>query len=136
LRTMPGYLYGHQVWHATRLAAQEQEGDEAEAWLEMADEIEKERWRWHVRQALLEVIVKLPARLERLIRLIYGLDEPGPNSLAAIGRAWGIRRERVRLQLQSLSMRLRSLCQQNCQAAYLQALALNRAWQRSQRRRR
>jgi len=133
----------YQVWYATRSGGQEQ-NDEADAWLEMADEIEEDWWRWHVRQALLEVVGKLPARLERLIRLAYGLDEPGPYSLAAIARQWGISRERVRqlhndallqLRLPALSMRLRSLCEQDSRSAYRQAISLNRAWQRSQRRR-
>ena len=132
----------HQVWKATRRTSQED--GEGEAWLEWAEQIEEEWWRWHVRQALLEVVGKLPARLERLIHQIYGLEQPGPYSLAAIGRAWGISRQRVwwlhnqalvQLRLPALSQRLRSLCDQDSRAAYLQALAHNRAWQRSQRRR-
>jgi RNA polymerase sigma factor (sigma-70 family) len=134
----------HEVWHATGSADREP-NDEAEAWLELAEEIEEDWWRWHVRQALLEVVGKLPARLERLIRRTYGLDEPGPYSLAAIGRQWGISRERVRqlhnnalvlLRLPALSMRLRGLCEQDSRQAYQQAQQLNRAWQRSQRKRR
>jgi RNA polymerase sigma factor (sigma-70 family) len=133
----------HRIWRVTAYPDQDQ-NDEAEAWLELAQELEEEWWRWHVRQALLEVVGKLPARLERLVRQIYGLDQPGPYSLAAIGRAWGISRERVRqlhndaltrLRLPALSQRLRSLCEQDSRLAYQQALARNRAWQRSQRRR-
>jgi len=50
------------------------------------DEVEEVWWRQQVRQALLEVVRKLPARLEQVIRLFYGLDACGPSSLAAIGR--------------------------------------------------
>lgn len=133
----------HQVWRARFYADREQD-DEAEAWLELAEEIiEEDWWRWHVRQALLEVVGKLPTRLGRLIRLAYGLDGQGWHSLAAIGRRWGISREWVRqlhnealviLRLPILSMRLRSLCEQDSRQAYQQALSLNRAWQRRGRR--
>ena len=97
-----------------------------------------------MRLALVEVVKKLPARLRRLIRLAYGLDGPGPYSLAAIGRQWGISRERVRqlhndalalLRLPALSMRLRRECERDSRAAYLLARTINRTWQRNQRRR-
>ena len=132
-----------RLWAATKNSDHEQ-NDEAEAWLEWVDEIEEEWWRGQVRQALLEAVRKLPARLERLIRLEYGLDGQGWHSLAAIGGRWGISRERVRqlhnealvrLRLPALSMRLRSLCEQDDRQAYLLARSLNRTWQRSQRRR-
>ena len=53
------------------------------------DEIEEDWWREQVRQALLEVVGKLPVRLGRLIRLAYGLDGQGWYGLAAIGRELG-----------------------------------------------
>ena len=133
-----------RLWAATENSDQEQ-NDEAEAWLEIVDEIEEEWWRGQVRQALLEAVGRLPVRLERLIRLEYGLDGQGWHSLAAIGRLWEISRERVRqlhedalvrLRLPAWSMQLRSLCEQDDRQAYLLARTLNRAWQRSQRRRR
>ena len=133
-----------RVWSATENSDQEQ-NDEAEAWLEMVDEIEEEWWRRQVRQALVEAVGRLPARLERLIRLEYGLDGQGWHSLAAIGRLWGISRERVRqlhddalarLRLPAWSMQIRSLCEQDSRPAYLLARSLNRTWQRRQRRRR
>ena len=127
-----------------RLYADREQDDEAEAWLELVDEIEEGWWRWHVRQALLEVVGELPGRLRQLICLAYGLGGEGPYSLAAIGREWGISRERVRqlrnnalvlLRLPALSVRLRGECEQDSRQAYQQALCLNRAWQRSRRRR-
>ena len=75
----------------------------------------------------------------------YGLDGQGTYCLAEIGREWGLSRERMRqlrndalvlLRLPALSMQLRSLCERDSRQAYQQALALNRTWQRSQRRRR
>ena len=133
-----------RLWAATENSDQEQ-NDEAEAWLECVDEIEEGWWHGQVRQALLEVVGRLPARLERLMRLEYGLDGQGWHSLAAIGRLWGISRERVRqlhedalvrLRLPAWSMQLRSLCEQDSRQAYLLARTLNRTWQCSQRRRR
>jgi DNA-directed RNA polymerase sigma subunit (sigma70/sigma32) len=109
------------------------------------DGVEEDWWQQHVRQALLEVVEKLPVRLGRLIRLAYGLDEQGTYYLAEIGREWGLSRERMRqlrndalvlLRLPALSMHLRSLCERDSRQAYQQALAMNRSWQRSQRRHR
>jgi len=57
----------------------------------------------------------------------------------------GLSRERLRqlrndglmlLRLPALSLQLRSLCEQNSREAYREALRMNQAWQRSQRRRR
>ena len=133
-----------RLWAATENSDREQ-NDEAEAWLEWVDEIEEEWWRGQVRQALLESVKKLPARLERLIRLAYGLDGQGWHSLAAIGRLWGISRERVRqlhnealarLRLPAWSMQLRSLCEQDSRQAYLLARSMQRNGQRRQRRQR
>ena len=134
----------HQMRHCLAYADRPSGYREAEAWLVSADQIEEDWWREQVRQALLEVVRKLPTRLRRLIRLAYGLDGRGPYNLAEIGRGWGLSRERVRqlrnnalvlLRLPALSMRLRSLCEQDSCPAYLLARSLNRAWQRSQRRR-
>jgi RNA polymerase sigma factor (sigma-70 family) len=134
----------HQVWHCLAYADQSRGYRETETWLASVDAIEEDCWRGQVRQALLKAVRKLPARLERLIRLAYGLDGQGWHSLAAIGRLWGISRERVRqlrnqalvrLRLPAWSMQLRSLCEQDDRQAYLLARSLNRAWQHSQRRR-
>jgi RNA polymerase sigma factor (sigma-70 family) len=133
----------HQVWHCLAYANQSGGFREAEVWLASADQIEEDWWREQVRLALLEVVRKLPARLRRLIRLAYGLDGPGPYSLAEIGRGWGISRERVRqlrnnalvlLRLPALSMRLRRECERDSRQAYLLARSLNRTWQRRARR--
>jgi RNA polymerase sigma factor (sigma-70 family) len=136
----------HRVWHAIFQAdgAAEDPDGEVEAWLELVGETEEDWWWGHVRQALLEVVGKLPARLGRVIRLAYGLDGQGRYSLAAIGREWGVSRERMRqlrnealalLRLPALSMQLRGLCERDSRLDYQQAISLNRAWQRSQRRR-
>lgn len=133
-----------QMWHCLTYANRSVGYREAEAWLASADKIEEDWWQGQVRQALLEVVGRLPARLRRLIRLAYGLDGQGPYSLAEIGRGWGISRERVRqlrnnallqLRLPALSMHLRSLCERDSRQSYLLARSLNRSWQRSQRRR-
>ena len=137
----------YRLWRAHCYAdrVEDDKNEAAEAWLELLDGVEEDWWQQHVRQALLEVVGKLPARLGRLIRLAYGLDGQGTYYLAEIGREWGLSRERMRqlrndalvlLRLPALSMQLRSLCERDSRQAYQQALALNRTWQRSQRRRR
>ncbi len=141
-------LDGHPVrlWRAHFYAdrVEDDKNEAAEAWLELLDEVEEDWWQQHVRQALLEVVGKLPVRLGRLIRLAYGLDGQGTYCLAEIGREWGLSRERMRqlrndalvlLRLPALSMHLRSLCERDSRQAYLLARSLNRIWQRSQRRR-
>ena len=134
----------HQVWYCLAYANQSGGYREAEAWLASADKIEEDWWRGQVCLALLEVVQKLPGRLRQLMRLAYGLEGQGAYNLAAIGREWGISRERVRqlrndalvrLRLPALSMQLRSLCEQDSRPAYLLARSLNRAWQRRGRRR-
>lgn len=150
-----GYAFSTYAWTAIRYRlwrahcyadrVEDDKNEVAEAWLELVDEVEEDWWQQHVRQALLEVVGKLPARLGRLIRLVYGLDGQGTYCLAEIGREWGLSRERMRqlrndalvlLRLPALSMHLRSLCERDSRQAYQQALTLNRTWQRSQRRRR
>ena len=136
-------LIRYRIWNTSRSADSQWE-EEAGAWLELVDELEEEWWLKQMRQALLEAVERLPMRLRKLIVVHYGLDGKGGRSLAEIGREWGISRERVRqlrnnalvlLRLPALSQPLRSLCEQDSRAAYHRALALNRAWQRSQRRR-
>lgn len=137
----------YRLWRAHFYAdrVEDDKNEAAEAWLELVDEVEEDWWQQHLRQALLEVVGKLPVRLGRLICLAYGLDGQGWHSLAVIGRRWGISRERARqlhdealvlLRLPALSVRLRSLCERDSRQAYQQALQLNQAWQHSQRRRR
>ena len=85
-----------QMWHCLGYGNQSRWYREAEAWLAAADEIEEDWWREQVRQALLEVVKKLPTRLRGLVRLAFGLDGQGVHSLAEIGREWGLSRERMR----------------------------------------
>jgi RNA polymerase sigma factor (sigma-70 family) len=136
----------HQVWQALFRAdgRAEDPDEEVDAWLELVEAIEEGWWREQIRQALLEVVGQLPERLGQVIRLAYGLDGQGWYSLAALGREWGIGRERVRqlrnealtlLRLPALSMVLRSLCERDRRGDYQQALVLSRAWQRRGRRR-
>jgi len=137
----------HRLWRAHFYAdrVEDDKNESAETWLELVDEVEEDWRQQHVRQALLEVVGKLPVRLGRLIRLAYGLNGQGTYCLAEIGREWGLSRERMRqlrndalvlLRLPALSKHLRSLCERDSRQAYQQALTLNRTWQRCQRRRR
>ncbi|MGD0611587.1 MAG: sigma-70 family RNA polymerase sigma factor [Anaerolineales bacterium] len=135
-----GYAFSTYAWTVIRYRLWR-----AHFYADRVDEVEEDWWQQHVCQALLEVVEKLPVRLGRLIRLAYGLDGQGTYCLAEIGREWGLSRERMRqlrndalvlLRLPALSMQLRGLCERDSRQAYQQALALNRTWQRSQRRRR
>jgi len=135
-----GYAFSTYAWTVIRYRLWR-----AHFYADRVDEVEEDWWQQHVCQALLEVVEKLPVRLGRLIRLAYGLDGQGTYCLAEIGREWGLSRERMRqlrndalvlLRLPALSMQLRGLCERDSRQAYQQALALNRTWQRSLRRRR
>ena len=115
-----------------------------EEWLDLPGQAEAAWQEQQVQLSLREELECLPERLRKLIVAHYGLDGTGGRSLAEIGREWGLSRERVRqlrnnalvlLRLPALSQPLRCLCEQDSRAAYRRALALNRAWQRSQRRR-
>ena len=84
----------------------------------------------------------LPERLRQVIELACGWGGQAPLSLAAIGRQWGVTRERVRqlhdeglgfLRLPVFSLRLRSLCEQDSRSAYRQA---RRGYDALRRRRR
>ncbi len=99
--------------------------------------------RQAVRTALQAALAYLPDRSYHIIVAAYGLDGQPPLSLAAIGRLYGLSRERIRqirndalvvLRLPALSGRLRRLCDQTDRAAYQRAQAMNRAWLGRRRR--
>ncbi len=98
--------------------------------------------RQAVQAALVRLLACLPRRYCQVIVAAYGLDGQPPLSLAAIGRWYGVSRERVRqwcndalvlLRLPALSSQLRRLCDQDDKSAYQRAQALNRAWLRRRR---
>jgi RNA polymerase sigma factor (sigma-70 family) len=134
----------HQVWRCLADAEQSREYVEIEEGLDLPGQAEAAWQEEQVQQLLREELECLPERLRRVICLVYGLEEQEAHSLAEIGREWGVSRERIRqlrnealvlLRLPALSQPVRFLCEQDSRAAYHRALALNRAWQRSQRRR-
>jgi len=95
-----------------------------------------------LRAALQQALRFLPPRLQQVVTRAYGLDGLPADSLAALGRTYGVTRERVRqwrnealtlLRLPALSTALRRLCDCNDLPAYRQAEALHQAW-RQQRR--
>ncbi len=102
-------------------------------------------WQWEqVQVALPDALRRLPEQLCRVLVVGYGLQGQAPRNLAAIGREYGVSRERVRqwrnealvlLRLPAVSGRLRQVCGQDDRAAYQQADRLNRAWQTRRRRR-
>jgi RNA polymerase sigma factor (sigma-70 family) len=133
----------HRLWAAVARAQRPQGYQPLTAAPEPA-ELAAQAWqRQAVRAALRESLAYLPERSYHVIVAAYGLDGQPPLSLAAIGRLYGLSRERVRqirndalvvLRLPALSSRLRRLCDQTDRAAYQQAQALNRAWLGRRRR--
>ena len=133
-----------RLWKYVAAADQSQDYVEVEEWLEVPGEAEAAWQEEQVRQVIQEELECLPERLRQVIVLHYGLAGQPPHNLAEIGREWRVSREWVRrlrntalvlLRLPGLSQPVRFLCEQDSRAAYHRALALNRAWQRSQRRR-
>jgi RNA polymerase sigma factor (sigma-70 family) len=132
----------NRVWNAVKQAWQ------AEGWLEpqrAGDSLSAILARWQqeqLHQALEDELSCLPKRLRQVLELAYGLDGQPALCLAAIGRQWGVTRERVRqlhdqglafLRLPAFSLRLRSLCAQDSREALRQA---RRSYDALRRRRR
>jgi RNA polymerase primary sigma factor len=132
----------HRLWDVVALA-QRPHGYLAAP--RAADPAEAAAAAWQrraVRAALAELLACLPEKQYHVIVAAYGLDGQPPLSLAAIGRLYGVSRERVRqwrndalvlLRLPALSGQLRCLCEQNDKAAYQRAQTLNHAWLRRRR---
>jgi RNA polymerase sigma factor (sigma-70 family) len=133
----------HRLW-ATVAQAQRPQGYQALTAAPDPAAAAAQVWqREAVRAALRELLACLPERSYHIIVAAYGLDGQPPLSLAAIGRLYGLSRERIRqirndalvlLRLPALSGRLRRLCDHNDRAAYQRADTLNRAWLRHRRR--
>jgi RNA polymerase sigma factor (sigma-70 family) len=133
----------HRLW-AVVVQAQRPQGQQPLTAAPDPAEAAAQAWqRQAVRAALRELLAWLPERSYHIIVAAYGLDGQPPLSLAAIGRLYGLSRERVRqirndalvlLRLPALSGRLRRLCDQNDRAAYQRAQTLNRVWLRHRRR--
>ena len=96
-----------------------------------------------VQAALRAAVAKLPARLRDVMNTVYGLQGESPCTYAALGRAWGLSRERIRqlhnealvtLRHPGFSAALYRLCDRDSRETYLQSLRRNRAWQQRGRR--
>jgi len=141
--TYAGRAIRNRIWNAVERSWK------AEGWLEPGgseDTLSAIVSAWQeeqVRQAVQEGLACLPERLRQVIRQVYGLEGGTPMSLVEIGKQMEVSGERIRqlreaalvyLRLPVLSMRLRSLCEQDSRQAYRQAGRLNNAWLRSRRR--
>jgi RNA polymerase sigma factor (sigma-70 family) len=128
--TFAGCAIRNRVWNAVKWAGK------ARGWLEpqcAGDSLAIILAAWQqeqLHQALQDELSCLPERLRAVIELACGWGGGAPLSLAAIGRQWGITRERVRqlheqglafLRLPAFSLRLRSLCEQDSREAIRQA---------------
>jgi RNA polymerase sigma factor (sigma-70 family) len=123
-------------------------GWKRDGWLEMVrageslSEIVSAWQQEQIHQALVEELACLPERLRQVVELSYGLDGQAPLRLCEIGERMGVSKERIRqlrndalvlLRLPALSIRLRSLCEQDSRLAYQQARRMNDAWLRRRR---
>ncbi len=134
-----------QMWRATAQAQRPAPPVLDSAPLNALTLAEEAVWQSQVAGALSEAVGRLPERPRQVIVAAYGLAGQPPQSLAAIGRAWGVSREAVRywhtaalvlLRLPAFSGRLRQVVEQDSRAAYVRSQALSRTWQRQRRRRR
>ncbi len=126
-----------RIWHSV---AREQRPQGYLLLSAPADPVVESETLWQqgaVQAALQEAMGHLPERLREILTRAYGLDGRPACSLAALGRVYGVTRERVRqwrndalvlLRLPALSMALRRLCDRHDIQAYRQAEALNRGW--------
>jgi RNA polymerase sigma factor (sigma-70 family) len=134
----------HRVWVAVRQARPcNLWVAEAECWWSVVPLAESAHGRAALQATLLAAVARLPDPLRAVIVWVYGLDGQPPRSMAALGREWGLTRERIRqlrnealvlLRLPAYSAELRDLCDQNSRDAYRQALQLNRKWLLGQRK--
>jgi len=137
-----GKAIRNRVWNTVKQAGK------VEGWLEpqrAGDSLVAILAVWQaeqVHQALEEELACLPERLRQVLELACGWGGEAPLSLAAIGRQWGVTRERVRqlqdkglgwMRLPAFSLRLRSLCEQDSRSIYRQA---RRGYDALRRRRR
>jgi RNA polymerase sigma factor (sigma-70 family) len=140
--TFAGCAIRHRVWHAVKRAGKAHGGVEAQRAGDSLSVLLTDWQQEQEHQALADELGGLPERLRQVIELACGWGGPAPLSLAAIGRRWGVTRERVRqlheqglalLRLPAFSLRLRSLCAQDSRRAYRQA---RRSYDALRRRRR
>jgi RNA polymerase sigma factor (sigma-70 family) len=128
--TYAGRAIRNRVWRAVRWAGKAQGGLEPRR---AGDSLTAVLVTWQqeqVHQALQDELACLPERLRQVIELACGWEGQAPLSLAAIGRQWGVTRERVRqlyeqgvglMRLPAFSLRLRSLCEQDSREAIRKA---------------
>lgn len=140
--TYAGRVIRNRIWYAVG------QGWKAHGWLEAereGDSLARLMVAWQeeqVRQAVAEELACLPERLSGVVVQAYGLEGQAPMHLSEIGKQMGVSRERVRqlrnealvlLRLPALSIRLRSLCEQDSRQAYRQARQVNAGWLRRRR---
>jgi RNA polymerase sigma factor (sigma-70 family) len=131
------FIWG-RVWRYTLAFRQQGEGLEEEPYEWGCAELAEEAWQQEqIAEALREELTLLPERLRRVVEQAYGMGEGAPQSMAEIGRAMGITRERVRqlrneglamLRLPALSPHLRGLCECDSRQAYRRSGEINAAW--------
>jgi len=133
------------VWGAIKQA----EG--AEGWSEwvrgeeLALALVEAEGRREQREALLQLVGQLPERQAGIVSALYGLESGQGQTLAAVGKQYGVTLERIRqirndallqLRLPGMSSALRLLLQQESRTAYQHSHQLNGEWLQRRRGRR
>jgi len=147
-----GYAFSSYAWpiiqrQLWRVVAQSERQARAppQAWAEPPDPEVCAVAAWQaaaVGDALEQALSHLNLRTRQVIRAAYGLDGEAVCSLAAIGRRYGVSRERVRqwrndalvlLRLPTVSGRLSDLTDQNDRQAYRRRQQVSQRWLRCRR---
>lgn len=137
--TYAGVAIARRIWQAVARA----EAPEGWPWLVEGEGVEQTAEATWVRQELVAAVARLPTRLGAIVSALYGLNGQPPQTLTAVGAAYGLTAERVRqlrndalvqLRLPAFSHRLQALCEQEDRASYHRRQQLNRQWQRRRRR--
>jgi RNA polymerase sigma factor (sigma-70 family) len=87
----------NQLWAAVRLAHPCEPWLEVEApWSSIVEIAERAHLQSNMNTALRATVSRLPVRLRAVLVWVYGLDGQPPRTMAALGRKWGLTRERIR----------------------------------------
>lgn len=141
--TYGGRAVERALWEAVRRARQAEGADPVPPAPAVPEGLSWASQQAEVQRTLVLAVEQLPERLRAVLVAVYGLDGQPPCTRAALGRAWGLSRERIRqlhdaalvtLRHPGLSAPLYRACERDSREAYLQALRLNRNWQRRRRR--
>ena len=130
------------VWGAIKRAEREEGWSEWVKGEELAVVLVEAEERREQREALLQLVAQLPERQAGIVSALYGLESGQGQTLATVGRRYGVTLERIRqlrndallqLRLPGMSSTLRLLLQQDSRTAYQHSQQMSREWLRQRR---